>query len=143
MATVALFVYGTLRVGMGNYGMLMGATTRVISDVRVPGKMYYAGYDYGDGEVRQAPYPCVRFDEGEDGSTVVGDLLFIEESHPALRSANQMELGAGYVIAEFQIETAEGAFDAFGYHWPDNEVTGDPIEDGDFIAARHKARVRA
>lgn len=135
MAEVALFVYGTLRVGQGNYGLLAGAPNRVITDVRVPGKMYYAGYDYG-GHVEQAPYPCVRFTEGEDGSTVLGDILFIEEMHPALRSAHRMELGAGYVIAEFPVETPDGTIMALGYHWPDDDPTGDRIEDGDFVAAR-------
>jgi gamma-glutamylcyclotransferase (GGCT)/AIG2-like uncharacterized protein YtfP len=64
------FVYGTLRPGEENYERLAaGKTLREVPAVLSRHTMY-AGL-----------YPCVVEDEGEGGSRVVGDLLFI---HPAL-----------------------------------------------------------
>lgn len=59
------FVYGTLRVGQGNYLRLVaGKTTRTIRAV-LPNHRMYA-----------AIYPCIA--EDADGSRVIGDLLYIQ-----------------------------------------------------------------
>lgn len=59
------FVYGTLRVGQGNYLRLVaGKTTRAIPAV-LPNHRMYAGI-----------YPCITDDAA--GGQVVGDLLYIQ-----------------------------------------------------------------
>lgn len=129
MSTQKVFVYGTLRQGQGNYPMFGNSVVRATTGCRAPGQMYYAAYEYG-GRRMQMGYPVVVFtEEGE----VVGDLLEVEEG-PQLRAVHQMEIGAGYVLAEVPITLPDGSVEmADGYHWPEGETVGDHIESGDYL----------
>jgi gamma-glutamylcyclotransferase (GGCT)/AIG2-like uncharacterized protein YtfP len=64
------FVYGTLRPGEENYQLLAAGKTLHEVPAVLPRHTMYAGR-----------YPCVVDDDGEGGSRVAGDLLFI---YPAL-----------------------------------------------------------
>jgi len=81
-----VFVYGSLRVGEGNYLRLArGNTVREVSAV-LPRHRMYRNWLYDDY------YPCVT--DGDEGERVVGDLLYLrpESYEEVLASLDALEM---------------------------------------------------
>lgn len=84
-----VFVYGTLRVGHGNFEWAADAVKYALIDARTAGRVYFV---HGRGG-----YPVAKFDE--DG-TIVGDVLWFDPRHPMFSEVVRMEIGAGYSCRE-------------------------------------------
>lgn len=80
-----VFVYGSLRVGEGNYRRLAeGNTEREVAAV-LPGHRMYRN------EIYDGVYPCVV--DGAAGESVLGDLLYLRDDvyEPVLAELDELE----------------------------------------------------
>ena len=118
-----MFVYGTLRPGHVNYGMLEGAVKNSMRSGTATGRLYHV---YG-GDDEWPIYPVARFDEE---GTIVGDLLEVDPSNRHVQAVQRMELGAGYLVQSIEVTTADGPVQALAWHYP--HETGDRIVSGDW-----------
>lgn len=97
MKNIPLLVYGSLRKGMYNHGLLEGAEYKGVKLIKG-----YALYDSGFG------YP---YAVKEDGSIMATE-LYLVDSETFYRIA-YMEMAAGYYCAEYD----EGAIRAYLWEW--------------------------
>lgn len=119
---VAVFVYGTLRYGEGNYSWCQEAVRYVLRDCKVDGRIYWVYDTQG--------YPVAKLDE--DGK-IVGDILWFERDHPIYRNVVSMEIRAGYEIRNIRVECEGGEHrDCIAFHYT-NKPTGRLIKSGDWV----------
>lgn len=86
---LGIFVYGTLRVGQGNweYYALPAMADEADINVQARGKIWYA---FPNG------YPVAKFGAKYDDGIVKGDIIWCDPTHPRTRQMIEMELHAGY-----------------------------------------------
>lgn len=86
---VWLFVYGTLRPGMGNYENMRWSPSEIHEDVTLQGFRMYNLYNN--------PVPCypVVF-RGSPDERITGTLLRVDAEDAGFWRAMRMEVGAGY-----------------------------------------------
>lgn len=118
MEPVPVFVYGTLRVGEGNYSWCADAVVEVREDCTTQGRIY----DHG--------YPVAKFDEQ---GTIKGDVLWFDPTHRAYERVCRMEFGAGYGMVEIKAEDSETGevIPCWGFHYM-HMPRGALIESGDW-----------
>lgn len=138
MANIPVFVFGTLRVGHGNYRMVEREVVARTYSVATKGKMYYVGGGWGG-------YPVVDFREN---GMVIGDLLYFDVEDPlewweevaphrscdyrGLAGAIGMEVGAGYTPAYIEVLTPDRELvKAVAFTW-EHRRRGDHIPSGDW-----------
>lgn len=121
---VPMFVYGTLRIGEGNYQWAGMDVVDELRNVTVPGDLYY----FRQG----AAFPVANLD---GGGIIKGDVLYYELDSECLQDVVQMEVGAGYELRETTATHPDGTtFFVVAWHYP-WELTGPKIDDGDWIRA--------
>lgn len=119
---IPVFVYGTLRVGQYNFGVVRKAVRNIAENCKANGSIYFFGGRRG--------YPIAKFDE--DGE-ILGDVLWCDPSHPGYDRMMQMELGAGYESREIEVRNPDGevieciAFQYLG------TPKGEWIQSGDWV----------
>jgi gamma-glutamylcyclotransferase (GGCT)/AIG2-like uncharacterized protein YtfP len=121
---VPIFVYGTLRVGHGNYEWCKGAVKRTQIGATSIGTIWFA-YDHGS-------YPVAKFDEGN--TTIVGDVLWFNPQHRSFDEVVSMEYGAGYVLVDIEYEHEGETLECMAFHYI-GQPRGPKIESGDWAAA--------
>jgi len=122
--TVAMFVYGTLRPGHGNYRWAARGVdeSRTVRDVRIGGDLYFV---HGSGG-----YPVAKLDgEGE----IVGDVVFFYEDSPEYHDVYRMEDGAGYDLIQVVPEDWDSDVPVYAWHYR-GEPRGKQIRSGDWAA---------
>jgi len=122
----ALFVYGTLRVGEGNYPLLRGAVERYEEDATIQGDLFFVS---GPGS-----YPVADLDGKE---TITGDVLWVHPKHEGVQRADAMERGAGYEVREVKATLPGGeTILVTAYHYLNRwDRRGEQIKDGDWRRA--------
>lgn len=125
-----LFVFGTLRVGEGNYRVIQAAVKKSYTEATTSGRMYIAAYRW-KGRVIEAGYPCVRFSEP---GVIVGDLLDVDPEHRSTYETFRMEIGAGYIAKEIKVylERINKTVTAIGFDWPEEEACGPRVTTGNW-----------
>lgn len=117
-----IFVYGTLRVGNGNFGSFQrrfGEENMQILRTNVPLKEYKMA---GMG----IPF---TFYTGDENDVVYGDILRVSDE--CCEAIDRMELGAGYYIDTVHPEP-EGSYRAYLYKKEDLPYRVKVIKNGDF-----------
>jgi len=129
---IALFVYGTLRVGQGNYRWLAHQLPEPpLEGCLADGRLFHVWQSWGG-------FPVAKFDEP---GTVWGDLLFMESSSDVFAEIAWMEEGAGYVLRQVPVLTPYNELvSALAWHYPGRP--GDPIPSGDWLGEVAKKSVR-
>lgn len=121
---IPVFVYGTLRVGHGNFTWAADAVVYVLPDCTAEGRIYFVHHGGG--------YPVAKFDEV---GTILGDILWFDPKHPEYESVVSMEIGAGYELRQVSVTTPEGdTMDCQTFHYR-HKPGGPRIEDGDWAKA--------
>lgn len=124
MRTRLIGVYGTLRVGGGNYPMLVPAILHEWTGHRTrTGRLFYYR--------SRGMFPILDLDQ--PGSAVV-DLFVVDADHPAVERVAQMERGVGYVEREVELATLPITVPV--WHMAQDERTGPEVPGGDWIANR-------
>lgn len=95
---MALFVYGTLRPGGRLWPRLEGVT-RDARRAELPGARLHYHPDVDPSA--SFSYPVVVLDPG--APAVVGHLLDVDDDQPDVRATVEMELAAGYDVAELEV----------------------------------------
>lgn len=129
---IALFVYGTLRVGEGNYRWVeRHLEYPPLEGCLADGSMHHVWGEW-------AGFPVVKFDEP---GTVWGDLLFMDSSSEVFAEIAWMEEGAGYVLRQVPVLTPDNELvAALGWHYP--RPAGRRIASGDWLQESAKKLVR-
>ena len=127
-----VFVYGTLRVGEGNYRWCADgiATDKTLQGARTEGDLYFVGG-------RTGSYPVANvFGSG----TIVGDLLWFDSESMEYRDMCEMEFGARYVPVTRPVAHSShtGWLHALVWHYPYYENCGAKIPHGDWCAATRR-----
>lgn len=118
---IPVFVYGTLRIGEGNYLWAREAVRHETPDVTTKGRIYFVR--------SRITFPVAKFER--DG-TIKGDLLWFDPEHPVFSEVVDMEVGAGYVVQEIEVEDTRGdTHEALGFQYL-MEPQGDWIQNGDW-----------
>lgn len=122
---VPIFVYGTLRVGQGNYTWAKQCVRHEIIECVAQGRIYFVG-PYGG-------FPVARFDQG---GRIVGDVLYCDPAERTYDEMVQMELGAGYESREIEVVTPDGdTLECLAFHYL-YEPRGSWIPSGDWVNAK-------
>lgn len=129
---IALFVYGTLRVGEGNYQWVSRhLELPPLEGCLADGGLYHVWGNWGG-------FPVAKFDVP---GTVWGDLLFMESSSDVFREIAWMEEGAGYLLRQVEVLTPYNeVVPALGWHYP--RPAGRRIPSGDWLQETGKKSVR-
>lgn len=127
---VPVFVYGTLRIGEGNWLWARSAVRHEVSDVRASGRLYFVSGQWG--------FPVAKLDEA---GIIVGDVLWFDPAHPAYDDVMEMEIGAGYECREIEVTTSDDSerIDCIAFHYQ-GLPRGELIKDGDWKAANERSR---
>jgi gamma-glutamylcyclotransferase (GGCT)/AIG2-like uncharacterized protein YtfP len=129
---IALFAYGTLRVGEPNFHWV----ERHLEYMPVPGCLADGQLFHVWGD--HAGFPVARFDLP---GTVWGDLLFMESTSEVFREIAWMEEGAGYLLRQVPVLTPNNeVVEALGWHYP--RPAGARISSGDWLTEARKKLVR-
>lgn len=121
---VPVFVYGTLRVGHGNFSWASDAVVYALIDCTAEGRIYFVTQDRG--------YPVAKFDET---GTILGDVLWFDPKHPDYESVVQMEVNAGYELRPISVKTPQdGSMECQTFHYV-HRPRGQRIMDGDWAKA--------
>ncbi len=129
---IALFVYGTLRVGEGNYQWVSRQLEHEpIEGCLADGQLFHVWGDH-------AGFPVAKFDIP---GTVWGDLLFMESSSNVFLEIAWMEEGAGYLLRQVPVLTPDNELvQALAWHYP--RPCGRRIVSGDWLQETGKKSVR-
>lgn len=126
---IPVFVYGTLRIGEGNYEWAKEAVRHEVTNCTTPGRIYFCGSSLS--------YPVAKF---EEEGTIKGDLLWFDPDHPVFGQVVDMEIHAGYVVQEIEVIDGDGdSHEALGFQYV-RQPLGDLIPSGDWKRARHDWR---
>lgn len=117
---VPVFVYGTLRVGQGNFRWACEAVRSYIRDCTAEGRIYFVHDRWG--------YPVAKLDET---GTILGDVLWMDNRHPTYDEVYRMEISAGYEIRTVPVQTPDGELKCLAFHYID-KPRGVWIESGDW-----------
>lgn len=121
---VAVFVYGTLRVGMNNFMWAQACVRDTVEDCVAQGGLYFVRGGFG--------YPVAKFNEG---GRIVGDVLYCDPDHEEFSAMVEMELRAGYQYREIEVVSPEGeTLECVAFHYV-RQPAGDKIPDGDWKKA--------
>lgn len=129
---IPVFVYGTLRPGQGNYGIIAPAVREIVPHCIAVGEIGFPYPTHG-----RVTYPAANFTR--DGR-IIGDALIVDHTDDAFWAADRLETGAGYTrgVAPVRFVAAgEGSLVlsemlALAWSWPDRPhehiVSGDWVE---------------
>lgn len=121
---VRVFVYGTLRVGHGNFQWCSDAVRYALIDARTDGRIYFVNGTRG--------YPVAKFDEE---GTILGDVLWFDPDHPDFADVVRMEIGAGYTCQDIIVRHDEYPdIECMGFHYV-RSPRGVWIQSGDWASA--------
>lgn len=120
-----VFVYGTLRVGQGNYNWAKACITEHLGVHQAQGLLY--------GDPRM--YPFADF---EGDGTITGDLFEVDETSRTFHRMHEMEVGAGYTPVEITVHNAYGVpvEEVMAYHHSRASQYAPLIEGGDWLEAQ-------
>jgi gamma-glutamylcyclotransferase (GGCT)/AIG2-like uncharacterized protein YtfP len=119
---IPVFVYGTLRVGQYNFGVVRKAVRDIAENCIASGSIYFYGGRRG--------YPIAKFDEVGD---ILGDVLWCDPSHPGYDRMMRMELGAGYESREISVRKPDGdVIECIAFHYI-GTPKGEWIQSGDWV----------
>lgn len=129
---IALFVYGTLRVGEGNYRWVeRHLEVPPLEGCLADGQLFHVWQTWGG-------FPVAKFDLP---GMVWGDLLFMESSSEVFREIAWMEEGAGYRLRQVPVLTPDNEIlNALGWHYP--RPPGARIHSGDWLQETSQKLVR-
>lgn len=128
MATVPVFVYGTLRTGEYNYRVVEDAVSRVDEDATIRGHVWFVGRFPGG-------YPVCKVTPTSPDK-VVGDILWCDNEHEAYTHMVRMEVGAGYEMILTEATLPNGnTVDVYVFNYLGECFPNCFIEDGDWRRA--------
>lgn len=119
-----MFVYGTLRVGQGNFEWLGNGALYAVENAKVPGRIYWVDEYSG--------YPVGKLDEP---GLIIGDILFFPKRDYGLHYIVGMETRSGYDL--FPTEATDQAgndWSVMAWHYR-RTPRGELIASGDWVAA--------
>lgn len=105
---IPVFVYGTLRVGEGNYQWASACVVAATENVRTEGQLFFVRGPLS--------YPVAKFDMvGE----IHGDVLWCDPSVREYREMVEMEVGAGYELRSIEVfdPNEDTDIQVFGFHY--------------------------
>lgn len=124
-----VFVYGTLRVGEGNFEWIQDCVVEYDQDVTAFGHIWFY-HSIGS-------YPVAKFAQTTD--TIKGDVLWCNSDHRMYERMVAMEVGAGYEFKEIEVVLSNGVRqDVMGFHWLGTPRSSLYIEHGDWRAAMER-----
>ncbi len=123
MKLIPLFVYGTLRIGEGNYRWASMDVVEEIPNVTIRGDLYFFS--------PRASFPVAKLD-GQ--GAIKGDILFYEPDSRCFEDVCEMELHAGYEMRQTWAKVNGSMEPVVAWHYI-HDPRGEKIEDGDWIRA--------
>lgn len=128
MNMTPVFVYGTLRVGQGNYGWCAGGVFvgRTIQDAVTQGDLYFVA----------GPNSFPVADAYGEGC-ITGDVLYFDPESEHYEQMCEMEMGAGYVpvVVEVAHPDYPGVIKALMWHYNRPLLGRIQIPHGDWVRA--------
>lgn len=123
---IPVFVYGTLRVGQGNFRWAQEAVRHVLLNCTTKGRIYFVHGRRG--------FPVAKLDEE---GTILGDVLWFDPQHPDFDGVVSMELGAGYEMKDVTVTTEDGELEACAFHYIWDDM-GEWIRSGDWVSEANR-----